>query len=209
MNYTPKLSHAVFLVFLSFAVFVIGSFVLPDREFVAAIIASVVFMIFSFLVMGFLANEQRIAFYHTIAMLSDSIRNLEADQWQAIGIYYPTLRIKWNGKPMQYLEDTEITLHQLERFMNDSDAKQVVPKRDWTGRQRRVWENIVRWLLQKNYIRHDSATGNHSYLWRGDAFHQLRERYLQIEVIEDDDFMTSAPTTEYTGPLVTESGNKA
>jgi hypothetical protein len=208
-RYVPKLFHAVLLVLAAFGLFIAAANFLPDDQFAVASIVSGILVLFSFVVMAWISNQERIAFYDAITRFSDSIRNLEQDQWLALGIRFPSIRIKWDGKPLKLLEDTDITIPELERFMKDSDPTQISPRRNWgNGRDGRVWEKIKRWLYDNNYIRHDSASGNHSYLWRGQAYFQIMERYLQVKVIDDPGLMTGAPTSSYTGPLETSSGQQ-
>lgn len=210
--YNPRLSHAVMLVLAAFAIYLVGGILMTDEQFAAAKIASAAFVLFSILVMAWINNRERIAFYDSMTRFSEAIRQMDNDQWQALGIRVPALRVRWHGRPVQMIEDTDITVDDLEGFMEDSTASQISPVRNWSnGIERRRWERIKSWLESQNYIVKNSAAGSHSWLWRGQSFYTVKERYLaeqQIKSLAEDDVTPGPPATAYTPPLEAVSGSQ-
>lgn len=210
--YTPKLSHAIQLVFIALALFLVGGTWATDDQFFAIQVTSGILLVFSVAIMFWLNNREQIAFYDALGRFSESIRQMDHDQWQALGIRVPALRVRWHGRPVQMIEDTDITVEDLEAFMEDSTASQISPVRNWSnGIERRRWERIKSWLESQNYIVKNSAAGSHSWLWRGQSYYTVKERYLaeqQIKSLAEDDIMPGPPATAYTPPLETVSGSQ-
>jgi hypothetical protein len=182
-NYIPKLSHAVTTCLLG--IIFIGALAYASPWQVAFLVGAIAFISMSALIFALLFLEQRRSFYHTVAYFADRLAQLDPDQWQALGIAFPHLRIRWSGQPIQFFEDTSATMEQFERFMRDSDHRQISPERNWSGGpQRRAWREIVNWLQRQEYIYKDSAAGNHSWLWRGDMRRVLWQRYIKDQFVD-------------------------
>jgi hypothetical protein len=185
--YTPKLSHAVTAVLLGMISISAGVF-LSGLALYSAVIGGLLFWIFAVVVMGLLVLEGRRQFYETISHVAEQISKLDPDRWQALGIQFPQLRVKWTGEPITFFEDTGATYIEFERFMQDSDGRTISPERNWsTGPERRRWQMIKDWLESRQYIYAESAAGNHSWLWRGDMYRILWQRYINAHdhVISD------------------------
>lgn len=149
-------------------------------------ITGVLLILYSVVIVGFLANRERVKFYESAARFAESMANLNNDQWAALGIAFPTLRIRWNGQPIQLIEDSEIMFEDFKKFMLDSDYRQISPERNWsTGKARRTWTIIRDWLLEKKYIYEYSAAGNHSWLWKNNVYQTLKDRYLSAEPLRN------------------------
>ncbi len=184
--YQPRLSHAVMLVFLGCIVIAYAAVNFSDAVLTVSLLTGALCYLFSLLVMWWLTSRERIAFYDAVSRLADRLAELDPDQWQALGIAFPTLRIHWNGRPLQFIEDSDFTVEEFRRFMDDSDFRQISPMRNWSnGRDRRTWERIKTWLEVRGYVQYYSAAGNHSWLWKGNAFHILKIRYLGSEPIPE------------------------
>ena len=193
-NYIPKLWHAVITALVG--IIFTGLLAYPSPWDAAYLIGAIAFVVMAALIFALMFLEQRRSFYHTMAYFAEQLARLNPDQWQALGIAFPHLRIRWKGKPIHFFEDTQATMDEFERFMRDSNTRQISPERNWSsGPDRRAWREIVEWLIEQGYIYRDSAAGNHSWLWRGAMHAHLWQRY--IEGTE----RTLADLNEVDGPL--------
>lgn len=132
------------------------------------------------------AWEAKASYNSSLARVAEAIKDLNPDQWQAIGIRFPELRVRYQGQPVRYLEDTEIRMEAFERFMADSSTDAVAPQRyygDGTA-LRRQWHAWIGWLTRQGYIIPNSASGNHSLLWRPGRHQQLMQMYLSEPTIK-------------------------
>lgn len=199
--YQPRLSHAVGLVFMGCIVIAYAAVNFNDAVLSISLLTGGLFYLFSIAVMWWLTSRERIAFYDAVTRLAERLSELDPDQWQALGIAFPTLRIHWNGRPLQFIEDSDFTVDEFRRFMEDSDFRQISPMRNWSnGRDRRTWERIKTWLEVRGYVHHYSASGNHSWLWRGNAYPVLKIRYLggeQIPELEQTPIVASMEAQEH------------
>jgi hypothetical protein len=176
--YTPRLSHSITLITTACLLLIVAGKWGDDFTFSVCAGAAALFIIIAVVVLFWLGNRERIAFYDKLQDVAEAIRDLEPNQWQALGIAFPTLRIRWNGTPLRYIEDTDITQEELERFIADSTDRQISPERNWSnGRDRRTWLKIKTWLEGNEWIIEHSAAGSHSWLWKGNVYYTLRERY--------------------------------
>jgi hypothetical protein len=117
----------------------------------------------------------------SLAEVAKQIREMNPEQWQALGIRYPELRIRWHGKPIAFLEDTDIRIDYLQKFIDDGDEYQFAPERLYgDGTQlRNQWRMTRDWLIEKQFVIENSASGNHSWLWRSGRRGQLISMYLR------------------------------
>jgi hypothetical protein len=177
MSYAPRLSHAVLNAIMGIGF--VWLLAVESPWSIAYLVGAVTFLAMAALVFLMLFQEQRREFYSTMASFAEALARLNPDQWQALGIRFPHLRIRWHGKPIQFFEDTGATMDDLERFMRESNARQISPERNWTdGPQRRAWAEIHAWLIEHGMIFEASAAGNHSWLWRGNSYSILWQRYI-------------------------------
>lgn len=182
--YKPKLSHATLTAALT--IFFAGLYAYPTRWDDAWLIGGVIFGLLTASIVALIFVEQRRIFYHSLAYFADSLSKLNPEQYQALGIRFPHLRIRWRGEAIQYFEDTGATMENFARFMSDSSIRQISPERNWNGGpDRRAWAEIKGWLEEQGYIYQSSAAGNHSWLWRGNTYAILKQRYLIQNEIED------------------------
>jgi hypothetical protein len=182
-NYIPRLSHAVTTSLLG--IVFTGLLAQPSQWQSAFLAGAIIFIVMAALIMVLIFLEQRRSLIHSMAYFAERISQLDPDQWQALGIAFPHLRIRWSGEPIQFFEDTQATMEHFERFMRDSDHRQISPERNWSsGPQRRAWREIVAWLERQTYIYKDSAAGNHSWLWRGDMRNVLWQRYIKSQAVD-------------------------
>jgi hypothetical protein len=176
-NYRPKLSHAVITALVG--ILFTGLFAYDTRWENAYLLGAITFLLMSAGTFALLFAEQNRSFYHTMAYFAEQLAHLNPDQWQALGIRFPHLRIRWKGKPIQFFEDTQATMDDFERFMRDGNTRQISPERNWpSGPDRRAWGEIKYWLEENGYIYEGSASGSHSWLWRGAMHANLWQRYI-------------------------------
>ena len=208
--YTPKLSHAVGLLLLGLSIMLAGSYMADGLPFAIMEGGGVIVCVFSFVVMNWVDGSSKKEMYKTATSFAEKLAALDPDQYNALGIRFPTLRISFRGRPVVLVEDSDFQLKHFRLFLEDSNYRQVVAERDWNSRERPryVHQKIVRWLELHEYVHKDSAAGSHSHLWRGASCQFLINRYVfptvQIARVSDEDFSMSPGA--YSGPLVTESG---
>lgn len=130
--------------------------------------------------------RSRIDFYRAVTALADKLKDLSPNQFSALGIAFPTLRIRFEGEPLQYIEDTDIQKSELAQFLAGSGLQQTMPERNWisNGWRRERYFSILRWLEENKWIYKDSAAGNHSWLWRGSGVPGNLERMYIREMME-------------------------
>jgi hypothetical protein len=130
--------------------------------------------------------DARSEFNISMVSMAKAISELSPDQWQALGIAFPHLRVRWHGKPIEYIDDTDVRLDAFEIFMRDSNEYETAPQRNYGDDTllRRQWHLWIAYLKANDHIIADSASGNHSYLWRGGAFQHLR-KFLKMPVLVD------------------------
>lgn len=117
------------------------------------------------------ASHQRATFYRSVIDVGEMLMKLDRDQWGALGISFPTLRIRYRHVVRVCIEDTDITIEDFERFMQDSNTRYISPERNWAnGRGRAKWLEIKTFLQTEGFIYESSAAGQHSWLWRADGF---------------------------------------
>jgi hypothetical protein len=77
-------------------------------------------------------------------------------------------------------EDTNATADQFRLFLQTSNDRYISPKRDWQTAEMppAVWLDIEQWLEGQGYILPDSAAGNNSWLWSGNAYQHLMAYWM-------------------------------
>lgn len=183
-QYTPKPWHMVVAVFLGAASLAVSGF-MDGRPAAAGLMAALFLWLLAGAVLALLILEARRQFYETVSHFASELAKLDPDRWQALGIQFPQLRIRYRGETLVFFEDTAATFTDFERFMRDSDLREISPERNWSnGPERRRWAEIKNWLEGRKYIYPQSASGNHSWLWRGDMYRVLWQRYIAAHDFE-------------------------
>jgi hypothetical protein len=102
------------------------------------------------------------------------VRQMTPEQMDALGRHVPTMRVKRVGMfTLEMFEDTNCTMAFFREFMLKSNHHEIFEERSTSGERRRQWNDLVSWLLDGGYLIHESARGNHSYLW-----HEHKYAYL-------------------------------
>ncbi len=180
MSYTPKMWHAVFLILLGDLVIIAGYW---SAWFY---LGGGALLICALVVLVLLGSEQQDDHIRTMTAYGEMLSRLTVEQWNALGIQYPSIRVRFIGAPVEYFESTNATMADFVRFMHDSTSRQISPERNWTsGKDRRAWSEIKAWLEQNNFIYEASAAGSHSWLWRPGMWDVLFQRYIPHEALID------------------------
>ena len=179
MNYSPKPIHLIFAALF----FIAGSWSIADSFWLAIGLWSLGSLAGIWI---FLAGLWQVKsdYNYSLVEVARQIREMQPEQWQALGIRYPELRIRWRGKPIAYLEDSDIRVEDLQRFVDDSDEYQFAPERLYGEgtRTRAQWKLCRDWLIDQHFLIDNSAGGNHSWLWRSGRRGQLISMYLIPEL---------------------------
>ena len=125
--------------------------------------------------------SNKIAYNESLNELVNSMREMPSEHWKALGLNFPELRIHVeNSQPVQFIEDTDLRLDYFQRFMNDSDNYQTAAMRLYGDKTiaRSQYSEWIGFLKFKEAIIENSASGNHSYLWRTGKKQWLEQCYL-------------------------------
>lgn len=138
--------------------------------------------------------QARSAYNSTLSDVAREVRLMNPEQYDALGIHFPELRIHYHGKPVSYLEDTSVRMEHFKKFLEDSDEVQFAPERLYgDGTQmRRQWTLCRDWLIEMDFLIQNSAAGNHSWLWRTGRRSQLFSMYFSqpLELIDLNELET-------------------
>lgn len=129
--------------------------------------------------------KSRADYNYSIVAVAHEIKEMNPEQWQALGIRFPELRIRYHGKPISYIEDTDIRSEWMKQFLDDSDEYQFAPERLYgEGTQaRKQWMLVRDFLISEGYLIDQSAAGNHSWLWRTGRRRQLLTMYFDQPLV--------------------------
>jgi hypothetical protein len=189
---TYRLSHAALL------------FVLGDLALFGGLLHPILYgggillMLLGGVVVVWILREQGIDVLRARTEWVRALALLSPEKFDALGIEFPTLRIRWTGELRKCFEDTDIPIRTFERFIRDSNNYQISPERNWSGgTDRSAWGIIKNWLETHGHIFPDSAAGSHSWRWRGDAYNRLWRMYLPGDALVANHAavqLTSEPT---------------
>lgn len=119
-------------------------------------------------------------------VLIKEMKHLTKDQFLALGIKFPHIRIKLGAiKPIEFFEDTNATYEQFDFYIRTSNDRQISPLRDWrtTERPARIWHEITDHLIKFGYVQRASSSGSHSHLWLFQSYSKLREMYFKPDLV--------------------------
>ena len=179
-SYVPRPIHIVLMIFGGCGMMGLATLFESGLLFSALIAGGAMFWLLALLVGVLLMAEQNRIYYETITEFAEILSRLPQEGWNALGLRFPTLRIRYSGEPILFLEDSNIRMEDFRRFMLDSNAQYISPLRNWNNSQaeRERWTRIRDWLLTMNYIYPDDPRGPKSWLWRGDMERELLRRYV-------------------------------
>lgn len=197
----PKYSHVILTTLLGLGLILTGQAV-PSSEMTMVLVAfGVGVSVFAVVIVVWIGKAEVRKTYETATNFAEKLAALDPDQYRALGIRFPMLRIEYRGQPITTVEDSGVTLKHFRAFLDDSDFRQVSPERNWASREkpRSVWRKIMAWLQENDFIYPNSAAGSHSWLWKGESRKLLQIRYvyphIQISRLHGD-YETLADNSE-------------
>lgn len=102
----------------------------------------------------------------SIAEVARSMKGMTEQEREALGFFFPRMMMQIRATSIDFIFSGNATVEDLERFVNDSDQRQVSPERHWAeGTERQHWQDILDWMISHGYVMEDSAAGSHSWLW--------------------------------------------
>lgn len=110
---------------------------------------------------------------------------LDPEQRNALAFNIPAFHLRaTRGQVAEYFEDTTATAEHIRLFLLDSDDEHTSSQHGWNTAEkpRRAWEEIYDWLVRKKKVWPDSASGSHSYRWRGTAYQSMMLYYLSVSI---------------------------
>lgn len=112
------------------------------------------------------------------AKYAQSLTLLDPSRYSALGLQFPELEIRWEGKPVIRLAGTDILLPCLQKFLLDSSNEDFAAERLYNDDKflqqafgltrdtvRHQWWLAVNWLVEQGHITANTAVGNHSFKW--------------------------------------------
>jgi hypothetical protein len=136
--------------------------------------------------------ETKRTYNDSLADVARAIAQLDPSRWSALGIKFPELRIRFQGEPVTYFEDTDILHKCLVQFLEDSDDVSFAAERlyndtdqirDMLGltreQVREQWRMAVEFLTVQKHLIENSASGNRTYLWRTGRRQMLMDKYVR------------------------------
>lgn len=121
----------------------------------------------------------------------------------AVAFMFPKIRYKMKrGEVREFWEDTNVPMETFKLFLRLSNSKYISPRRDWftSDKPAWAWQEIFDWLHENNFIVPDSAAGQHSWLWNGNAWQHLNAYWgagLHMREMRDMQvFTTTSPPSE-------------
>jgi len=188
MDYKPHFYHLVLSIVLAIVLMWISAFVKNQRVATALMIGSGSFFI-AFLVFLWThvmaANDNH---WWILGNFADTYGKLDEESRAALGFQFPYLRYRMKkGRIGEYFEDTNATIEHFRLFLLTGNDRYISPKRDWYTKEQPEWAwlEIQDWLENNDYILADSAAGQHSWLWKGNAYKHLCAYWLAGRQLHD------------------------
>lgn len=102
--------------------------------------------------------------------------SLDDEGRAAVAFVFPKIRYRMKrGVVRECFEDTNVPMEMFRLFLRLSNSKYISPRRDWFTQDKPQWAwlEIFEYLKSNNFIVPDSAAGQHSWLWNGNAWEHL------------------------------------
>ena len=186
-SYIPKLHHAMItaiicVVFIALCGKAQGSVLLALK------IGAVIFAIMTAVIMALLVIEEANRRVEVMTDWMNAFAKLDDEGRAAVAFSFPMMRYRMKkGEVREMFEDTNATIEHFRLFLKTSNDRYISPRRDWqtTERPAWAWDEIESWLEANGYILPDSAAGQHSWLWKGNAWRHLMAYWLAGRNIAD------------------------
>lgn len=150
-------------------------------------IAAWFFLIAAAIMMGLVVMEERVRSIQAMTDWMAEFGKLDHEARAAVAFAFPTMRyVMKRGTVRVLFEDTQATIEHFREFLSTSNEKQVSPRRDWCTKEKPewAWEEIMGYLTPK-WVLEDSYAGNHSWLWRGDAYRHFCAYWMAGRPLKD------------------------
>lgn len=128
---------------------------------------------------------------------AQSIQVMDAERYSALGIKFPELNIRWEGKPVVRIDGTKILLACFQKFLMDSDEVYFVPERHYNNDKtlqgqlqlsrdniRAQWWHTVNYLLSEKHITPDSMKGSHTFIWIAGRRQMLLNQFVYSRPVD-------------------------
>jgi hypothetical protein len=192
MDYHPRLLHASLTAFLSIG-FIVLSNGRGGNVLAAFLFGSCVFLGMTCVIVWMIAYNNH---YDTVVRYMLAFVQLDPEQRSALAFHLPHLRLRaTRGYVQQFFEDTRATGEHVRLFLVDSTPKNTSSQHAWNTAEkpRWAWEEIYDWLVRYGKVMPDSASGSHSYEWRGTAYQSMMLYWLGSSMPDLDDVEGFAP----------------
>jgi hypothetical protein len=138
----------------------------------------------------------------------DTFAKADEEARTAMGFVFPKIRYTLKrGELRSEFENTGVPIEIFREFMTGSNDKYISPRRDWYTREKPEWAwiAIYQWLVDHGKVAPDSAAGNVSQLWIGNAYKQMYAYWMagrRVTNLGIPDKVVYASDVEATPPLM-------
>lgn len=105
----------------------------------------------------------------------------------ALGLKYPTIRVRMNGDAKVYVDYSGVELKWFRRFMQDSTLEYISAESHWNDKTtaRKQWHAWYKYLLDERAIIPESQTGNKTWRWRSANEYRRLNIYTTMRIPRD------------------------
>lgn len=198
-GYSPKLLHAAFTAFVCIAFIAMCGYTKNEQVIKAFTIGAWIFAIITAIVLGTIVLD---SLNQRVAVMTEFIREfgkLDDEARAAVAFEFPSMRyVMRAGKVREMFEDTNVPMDTFIAFLQTSSERYTSAERDWNTKEkpRPAWLEIMAWLQSHGYVIEDSYAGNHSWMWRGNAYKHLTAYWLKGRKLQNLNTGTEATQTE-------------
>jgi len=202
--YVPKLGHAMITVAVCVVLIMLGARA-QGRVLFALNIGAFAFALMTAIILGLIVLESLNRRVEVMTNWMTEFGKLDDEARAAVAFAFPTLRYKMKrGEVREMFEDTNVPMELFKLFLKTSNSKYISPRRDWftTDKPEWAWLEIRQWLQDNEYIKRDSAAGNHSWLWDGNAWDHLKAYWgAGLHLVENKDMRVFTYETATPPPI--------
>lgn len=188
LDNTPKMFFVALFSFVCIGFIALIGYTRNEMLIFAWKTGAVIFAILAAILMIIVFLE---AIDHRVQVMTDFIHEfakLDDEGRAAVAFEFPSMRYHMKkGVVREYFEDTNVPLEMFRLFLQTSNEKYISPERDWNSKEkpRWAWLEIKDNLVGQGYVIEDSYAGNHSWLWRGNAYRHLMAYWLAGRKLEN------------------------
>lgn len=185
---TSKLFTASITAFVCIGLIALCGYVRNTQILLACKIGAFIFALITSVVLSLVIMDALNERVRVMTDFIDSFGKLDDEARAAVAFEFPSMRyVMKGGRVREMFENTQATVEQFREFLASSNERQVSPRRDWCTREKPewAWSEIMDHLMSKGYVLEDSYAGNHSWLWRGNAYRHLMAYWLAGRKVVD------------------------